>query len=85
MRPAFSAGLPGSTLPTKNGAGTVDSVMPIRPFSASTTMATAIEIARQRIPGLQVVSIRDGGHAVTLDQPEATNSALKSFHLAGVN
>ncbi len=39
-----------------------------------------IEIAKQQVPQLQVACIPNGGHAVTLDQAEATNEQLKAFH-----
>jgi pimeloyl-ACP methyl ester carboxylesterase len=38
-----------------------------------------IEAAHKRIPGIMCVLVKNGGHAVTLDQPEATNRALLDF------
>jgi pimeloyl-ACP methyl ester carboxylesterase len=38
-----------------------------------------IEAARERIPGIRCVLVKNGGHAVTLDQPEATNRALLEY------
>jgi pimeloyl-ACP methyl ester carboxylesterase len=42
-----------------------------------------IEAARKRIRGIRCVLVKNGGHAVTLDQPEATNRALLDFLLEG--
>jgi pimeloyl-ACP methyl ester carboxylesterase len=42
-----------------------------------------IEAARKRIPGIRCVLVKNGGHAVTIDQPEATNRALLDFLLEG--
>jgi pimeloyl-ACP methyl ester carboxylesterase len=39
-----------------------------------------IEIAKRLVPHIQVACIPNGGHAVTLDQAEATNQQLRSFH-----
>ena len=42
-----------------------------------------IEIAQRLVPHIQVACIANGGHAVTLDQAEATNEQLRSFHCNG--
>jgi pimeloyl-ACP methyl ester carboxylesterase len=42
-----------------------------------------IEAAHERIPGVSCVLVKNGGHAVTIDQPEATNHALLDFLLEG--
>ncbi|MFN2197933.1 MAG: alpha/beta fold hydrolase, partial [Anaerolineales bacterium] len=39
-----------------------------------------VEIARQLVPHLQVTIVPNGGHAVIIDQPQATNAALIDFH-----
>jgi pimeloyl-ACP methyl ester carboxylesterase len=38
-----------------------------------------IEAAHEKIPGVRCVLVKNGGHAVTIDQPEATNQALLDF------
>ena len=40
-----------------------------------------IEAAHERIPGVRCALVKNGGHAVTIDQPEATNRALLEFLL----
>jgi pimeloyl-ACP methyl ester carboxylesterase len=40
-----------------------------------------IEAAYEKIAGVRCVLIKNGGHAVTIDQPEATNDALLEFLL----
>jgi pimeloyl-ACP methyl ester carboxylesterase len=51
----------------------------------SKPISKVIEIARQMIQNLQVVQIANGGHAVTLDQPEATNRELIRFNCVTQN
>jgi pimeloyl-ACP methyl ester carboxylesterase len=40
-----------------------------------------VEEARKVLPGIQIAFIADGGHAVSIDQAEATNKALCDFLL----
>ncbi len=44
-----------------------------------------MEIAQRLVPQLQVACIANGGHAVTLDQVEATNEQLSQFHCVTPN
>lgn len=39
-----------------------------------------VEIARRLVPHIQVAIIPNGGHAVNIDQEQATNAALINFH-----
>jgi pimeloyl-ACP methyl ester carboxylesterase len=40
-----------------------------------------IDAVHERIPGVACMLVKKGGHAVTIDQPEATNRALLEFLL----
>jgi pimeloyl-ACP methyl ester carboxylesterase len=42
--------------------------------------AKVVQLAKEKIPHIQIAWIPDGGHAVTLDQAAATNVQLARFH-----